>query len=147
MNNIEVCWVPQHQIGAVIKVFGYYLLRGLKAADYSLDELVEDLVNNRAYLGVAFEIDPFRPLGCWVSDIRYGDQYQFATVYALAGERLPAWVKDVDALVESWARATECYSFRFFGRAAYKSLLPHIEVISTSSDGRALLFERKLLAA
>lgn len=146
-KNIEVCWVPQQQIGAAIKIFGYYLLRGLKAADYSLGDLAEDLVNNRCYLGIAYEEYPFKPLGCWVSDIRIQDEYQFATVYALAGDRLPAWIADVDALVENWARETACYSVRFFGRAAYKSILPNIDIISISEDGRALLFERKLLAA
>jgi hypothetical protein len=72
---------------------------------------------------------------------------EYATVYALAGERLPAWIADVDDRVETWAKAVGCYSVRFFGRAAYKTLLPKLDIIGSTKDGRALLFERKLLAA
>jgi len=144
----EVGWVPSDQIGDVIKAFGYFLLRGLKAADLTLDQLVEDLANNQCWLGVAFETEPFRPLGIWVTDLRYDEdsELNFATIYGLSGERLPAWTQDFERIVTDFALANKCKSVRFFGRAAYRSLIEDLDIIGKSEDGRALLFEKKIAA-
>ena len=146
-KNIQVSWIPRQQTGAAIKVFGYYLLKGLKAANTELSQVLEDLEAGRAYIGVAYELDPFRPIGCWVSDIRIlDDNFAFATVYALSGERLPRWIEQVEVNVLSWAKENNCSSVRFFGKAAYASLVDDLEIIGKSEDGRALLFEKRVAA-
>lgn len=84
-------------------------------------------------------------MGCWLSDIRtLDDGYKFATVYALAGERLPSWIDEVNDLVLDWAATNRCAAVRFFGRAAYKSLIDDLEIVGTAEDGRALLFEKRV---
>lgn len=144
-KNLEVSWVPPQQIGAAIQIFGYYLLRGLKAADTELSELTEGFIDGTTFLGIAYEIAPFRPLGCWASDVRIlDDGCRYVTVYALSGEKLPRWVNEVDRLTVDWARANGCESVRFFGRAAYRSLIEDLNVIGQSEDGRALLFEKRV---
>lgn len=145
---IAVHWVNRAQVGAVIEAFGYYLLRGLKAADLPLAQLADNLVMANCWLGVAYQPTPFRPLGIWVTDLREGDEDHgdFVTIYALAGERLPAWVPQIEELVMALARANDCATVRFFGRAAYKSLVDGLEIIGSTEDGRALLFEKKVTA-
>lgn len=141
----QVDWVPAAQVGDAIKAWGYYLLRGLKAADMDLALLADWLVHFHCKLGVVYEVDPFRPIGCWASDIRETDDgLTFATVYALSGERLPSWMPRIEALVTAWARENECQSIRFFGRAAYSALIEDLAIIGKSEDGRALLFEKKV---
>lgn len=147
VSTVEVAWVPPAQMGDAIKGFAYYLLRGLKAADMELGMLVDWLVNFQCRLGIAFTTHPFRPLGCWVSDLRESETGAgFATVYALSGERLPLWMPKIEALVIDWARENECGAVRFFGRAAYTTLIDDLEIIGKSEDGRALLFEKKIAA-
>lgn len=146
-KKIEVAWVPALQVGDAIKVFGYYLLRGLSAADLPLNQLVDWLVHFQCRLGIAYEVEPFYPLGCWVTDLRLTeDEKGFATVYAMSGQRLPAWMPKIEQLVIDWAKENDCNSVRFFGRAAYKSLIDNLEIIGSSEDGRALLFEKKIAA-
>lgn len=145
-KRVEVQWVMPVQLGDAVRAFAYYLLRGMRAADYSMAQLIEELVSGRSMLGVAYEVEPFRPLGAWASDIREGDGRRWATVYALSGERLPAWMPRIEALVVAWARANDCDSVRFFGRVAYTMLIEDLEIIGKSEDGRALLFEKKIAA-
>jgi hypothetical protein len=147
VSTVEVAWVPPAQVGDAIKGFGFYLLRGLKAADMELGMLVDWLVNFQCRLGIAFTTYPFRPLGCWVSDLRETEEgASFATVYALSGERLPAWMPKIEALVIDWARENDCGAVRFFGRAAYTALIEDLRVIGKAEDGRALLFEKTIAA-
>lgn len=144
---ITVTWVPRSQIGDVIKVFGYYILRGLKASDLALDEFVEAVVNGKAWLGVAYQRDPFRPLGIWISDLRVAEEgHGFATVCGLSGDRLPLWMPKIEALVIDFAKMNDCRAVRFFGRAAYKALVDDLNIIGCAEDGRTYLFEKRIAA-
>ena len=144
---ITVAWVPADQVGDTIKAFGYYLIRGLNASDITLEELINNLVSRNCFLGVAYEETPFKPMGIWVSDYRATDDgVSFVTVYALAGTALPRWMPKIEALVTTWGRRLGAGSVRFAGRAAYKSLVTNLNVISRLEDGRVLVFEKRIAA-
>lgn len=144
---IVVAWVPSHQVGDAIKAFGRYLMRGLNASDVTFEELVNNLVEGTCFLGIAFQENPFKPMGIWVSDYRVMDDgISFVTVYALSGTQLPRWMPKIEALVIAWGRQLGAGSVRFAGRAAYKSLVEDLNVVARLEDGRVLIFEKKIAA-
>lgn len=98
-------------------------------------------------MGLAYIEEPFTPMGCWLTDIReLDDGFKYATVYALSGRKLPRWIKAQEELMIPWARAEGCHAIRFFGKAAYRTLLEDLRIIGQAEDGRALLFEKRLAA-
>lgn len=142
-GKTEVAWVPRHQLSHAMMVFEGFLADGLKQ-DETLDveNLLTELVKGEARLGVIYAVDPFTPLGAWVSDLRIDDSGKtFATIYGLGGRGPNKWGSAVGELVGKYAVDNECYSYRWYGRLGWIKFVKGIKLLE-AVDNRVGLFEK-----
>lgn len=147
-GNVEVAWVPLTQLGGAIRVFGQMLLKGVALdPELSFNEVVDELIKQETRLGIIYEVGPFKPLACWLSDLREDNKTgrKFATIYALSGKSPNKWGELIRDLVAQWARDEGCASFRFYGRLGWTRYDPTLKLLG-AKDRRTGLFEKMVLS-
>lgn len=123
--------------------FEEFLEDGLQQdPDLDVEELLTELVKGEAKLGVLYSIDPFTPLGAWISDLRVDATGKtFATIYGLAGRDPNRWGAAIGELVGKYARDNDCYSYRWYGRLGWIKFAKDIKLLE-AVDSRVGLFEK-----
>lgn len=141
-NNIEVAWVPKSQIREALQVFRDYVF-DVTTTDESvrLVDLIKEVLAGETRLGVAYQVDEFKPLGCWFSDLRVEDGVSFATIFGLSGEQPQKWAHGVAKLLEEWVKEENCYSYRWYGRLGWLRFEKDIKLLKPIND-REGLFEK-----
>jgi hypothetical protein len=143
-KEIEVAWVPKHQLRQALNIFKEFIYKGVENdEEINLGEIIVDLFKGDTKLGIIYKTDHFLPIGSWFSDIRIDEDqnYDYVTIYGLSGKNPNDWAQGVKTLVESWAKEQGCYSYRWYGRLAWSRYIENIKLLETINS-REGLFEK-----
>lgn len=143
-NTVEVAWVPKHQLRTAINVFKQHIYTGAELdTSIKLGELIIDLFNGVTRLGIIYQVNPFKPVGSWFSDIRIDkeENVQYITIYGLSGSNPNKWAGMTFQLIETWALEENCHSYRWYGRLGWTRYEDDIKLLK-KINSREGLFEK-----
>ena len=116
--------IPTEEVPRVWNHVRMHLVKGLQVAtDTTLGEVHDDVLDGLADLWMITSGKSI--IGAFVTArVEPNDML----VYALGGDRINEWSKDVDDKVTTWAKACSTDRIRFYGRKAWRRLMPHYQV-------------------
>ena len=141
-NNIEVAWVPRAQVRPALQVYRDHVF-AVKDIDEAINlaDLINSVIRGETRMGVAYQVEPFEPLGCWFSDLQEEDEIRYATIFGLSGKSPNKWASGIGKLLELWAKEENCYSYRWYGRLGWTKFAQDIKLLKSLND-REGLFEK-----
>jgi len=132
---IKILQIPPEMIQAVWLHALPHLRKGMsKATNVTWDELVADLMNDKAMLWGVFVGKEMR--AAFISSV-YRDEStgkDFLGLYALGGTGLNTWIDDLVREMKKRARQMGCAKIRFAGREAWGRVNPTFNPIDRIGD-------------
>jgi hypothetical protein len=120
--EIRVLCVPEHLHDAMWPHVAPLLTKGLAAATTSsLADIQADLARGTDHLWCVFENEWL--VAAFISAV-YTDQGAYLGLYALGGQGMWKWAREIDATMQAEARRRGLQRIRFAGRKAWSRVLP-----------------------
>lgn len=138
---MDIFAIPRDAIGFMIPAVGPHLLRGLsEATDQTIENVVDSLVTGSATLWAVIDADKIK--GAFLTSIVDDENDETAVdVYALGGEDLPKWGKQLSDTMAAFAKHNGAARVIFVGRKGLERLYSGVRIVGEHSPG-VFKFER-----
>ncbi|MCV0371717.1 hypothetical protein [Filomicrobium sp.] len=126
--------VPVPFLGIMWNSLSPHLLRGLGASDGNLQATIDDLFADKATLWVVKRGEKDL-LGVFLTAIVDDDGKRALDVYALSGEDLLSWGKEISAEMRRYAKSKDCHRVIFVGRRGLLRAYEGAEIVGEIKPG------------
>lgn len=135
-DKIELMCVPPAMFGQVWKYAGHILLEGMAAApDVPVLGSIDACRNGTMQLWLITR-GGSELLGAFLTQIvDFADDGRWVSLFALAGDDMPAWVRPLGERMDEFARAEGARGFRFCGRKAWHRAMPRAVMTGKRAAG------------
>lgn len=140
VDDIRIIRVPDALVAEMWSRLAPFLAKGCAALpNVTLEDLAKGIEDGTDDLWTVF--DNHRPAAAFVT-AQFAGPPDFLGVYALGGNGMRRWVRQMDQVLECEARRRGIRSVRFAGRKAWGRIIPNVRNVGTLGDHA--IFERVL---